>query len=59
MSWHIGKPVLDPAWPIEDRMLIAVLYRLALDIWHERRPFVQFVATKKALARALEIARGR
>lgn len=58
-GWSITKPVLDPAWPIEDRMLIAVLYRLALDKWNAGAPLAQFVATRKAMNKAIEIAGGK
>ena len=59
MIWSITKPVLNAAWPIEDRMLIAVLYRRALEIWDTRGRYAEFVATRKAMHRAIEIASGK
>lgn len=58
MSRAVCKPVFHPGLPLEDRVLLAMLYRIAVEA-REVSTFPTFVAANQALNEALKVARTR
>lgn len=58
MSRAVRKPIFHPGLPFEDRVLLALLYRNAVET-RETSDFPQFVAANTALDEAMNVARKR